>query len=90
MLRPGGTLAVWGYSLNTFVGEPQATAALQRLFSDDLGQYWDPKRKLVENKYVGEYNTHLCRLIQSPNCVLLTGGICVVVIMSERFLYGHG
>lgn len=54
MLRPGGTLAVWGYGLSSFVGEPEASEALRALFEDVLGPYWDPKRALVEAKYIDE------------------------------------
>ena len=53
MLRPGGTIAVWGYALNTFDGEPAATQALRMLHGDVLGPYWDPKRRLLDAEYKG-------------------------------------
>jgi hypothetical protein len=53
VLRPGGTLAVWGYALNTFDGEPAATQALRVLHGDRLGPYWDPKRRLLDEEYRG-------------------------------------
>ena len=53
VLRPGGTLAVWGYGLNTFDGEPAATKALQALHDDVLGPYWDAKRQLLMDQYKG-------------------------------------
>jgi len=55
VLRPGGTLAVWGYGLNTFDGEPAASEALRALHDDVLGPYWDAKRKLVVDHYRGVY-----------------------------------
>ena len=54
VLRPGGTLAVWGYCLASFVGEPEATEALRRLYHDTLGPYWDPRKDRMDAKYAGE------------------------------------
>ena len=53
MLRPGGTLAVWGYDLITVPGEPEASAALRKLYSETLDKYWDSKRKLIDTRYAG-------------------------------------
>ena len=53
VLRPGGTLAVWGYGLNTFDGEAAASEALRVLHDDVLGPFWDAKRKLVVEHYKG-------------------------------------
>ena len=53
VLRPGGTLAVWGYGLNTFAGEPAASEALRVYHDDVLGPYWDAKRRLVVEHYKG-------------------------------------
>ncbi len=54
LLKPSGTLAVWGYGLAQF--PPQQAAAntlLKRLYDDKLGPYWDAKRVLVEEHYIG-------------------------------------
>lgn len=56
ILRPGGTLAFWGYKDSVFVDYPLATELLHRIsspFTDDpatLGPYWEPGRKLVVRK----------------------------------------
>lgn len=56
ILRPGGTLAFWGYKDNVFVDYPYATELLHKLsspFTDDpntLGPYWEPGRKIMVRK----------------------------------------
>jgi hypothetical protein len=56
VLKPSGTLAVWGYDLPQI--PPQHAAAnqlLKRLYADQLDPYWDAKRKLVDAQY-GAWN----------------------------------
>ena len=52
VLRPTGTLAVWGYGLSEFPSQQTAAnALLQDLYEGQLGPYWDSKRVLVEQHY---------------------------------------
>lgn len=48
--RPGGLLAVWTYNLLES-GLPAVDAALLHLYSEVVGPYWPPDRKLVEEGY---------------------------------------
>ena len=58
MLRSAGAIAIWTYDLGTFVGEPEATAALEKLFEERLGEYWDPRMRVaMANKYEGPFAT---------------------------------
>lgn len=54
MIRPGGTLAYWGYSDAGFKGYPKATEILRRYaYHDDyrlgLGRYWPKGREIVRD-----------------------------------------
>jgi hypothetical protein len=52
---PRGALAVWCYGLATVEAEGHpADAALKDIFGEELGPYWDERRKLVDNMYRGE------------------------------------
>ena len=35
------------YDRGTFVDEPEATAALEKLFTERLGPYWDPRMRIA-------------------------------------------
>ena len=72
VLRLGGTLAVWGYGLNTFDGEPAATEALRVLHDDVLGPYWDAKRQLLIEHYKGA-NVGPC--MEAGACCILNHSI---------------
>lgn len=49
LLKPNGLLALVGYArLRT---EPAVAALTEVLYSDILGPYWDPERRLVETEY---------------------------------------
>jgi len=55
VLRPGGTLAFWGYKDHVFVDYPNATRVLNEYAygesKDMLGPYWaQPGRSIVQNK----------------------------------------
>ena len=55
IVRPGGTLAFWGYKDHAFVDYPVATKILDEytysLSPDKLGSYWpQPGRSIVQNK----------------------------------------
>lgn len=52
VLKPGGTLAVWGYELMRF-DIPAADDVMQGLFNGTLGPYWDEGRRLVDRRYQG-------------------------------------
>ena len=49
VLKPKGVLAFWSYELCRVT--PQVDAAVLKLYSDVLGTYWEPERKLVEEGY---------------------------------------
>ena len=60
VLRPGGSVACWGYCLFCFVPGgvltdlqkiEEANAALHAVHDGVLGPYWDSRRKLIETKY---------------------------------------
>ena len=47
--RNGGLLAVWGYSLLSI--DHMIDPFLEDFYHNKVGRYWDPARKLVENRY---------------------------------------
>lgn len=47
--KPGGVLAVWCYGLAKI--SPAVDAAVERLYRNVLGAYWEPERAHVENGY---------------------------------------
>jgi SAM-dependent methyltransferase len=50
VLRSGGVIAVWAYGINVVEGD-QINAIVQRYYSETVGPYWPPERKLVETGY---------------------------------------
>ena len=50
VLRPGGVLAVWAYGINT-VEDTAINEIVQDYYSNVVGPYWPPERKLVEEGY---------------------------------------
>ncbi len=48
-IKPGGWLAVWGYS-NCRIS-PEIDKLLLEFYHDTVGQYWDGARKLVDEHY---------------------------------------
>ena len=50
VLRERGIIAVWTYGMNQIEGEP-ANARVQHFYSEVVGPYWPPERKLVETGY---------------------------------------
>ena len=54
ILAPGGTVAVWGYTMAVLPDTPGGNAALQALFSDPpLGPLWDARRRILDGEYAG-------------------------------------
>ncbi len=47
--KPNGVLAAWCYKL--LECEPRVDAILHEFYSDIVGPYWPPERKLLENNY---------------------------------------
>lgn len=47
--KPGGVLAVWGYERCSV--DPEIDALFSDFYSNIVGPYWDPARKLVEDEY---------------------------------------
>jgi len=50
VLKPGGLLAVWVYATNRLEGE-EVDAIVQDYYSNIVGPYWPPERKMTENGY---------------------------------------
>ena len=50
VLKPGGTLAVWTYATNRLEGE-EVDSIVQDFYSNVVGPYWPPERKMTENGY---------------------------------------
>jgi ubiquinone/menaquinone biosynthesis C-methylase UbiE len=50
VLRPGGVLAVWAYGINQVEGSA-INEIVQDFYSNIVGPYWPPERKLVEQGY---------------------------------------
>jgi ubiquinone/menaquinone biosynthesis C-methylase UbiE len=50
ILRPGGVLAVWAYGINAVEGE-EANGLVQDFYTNIVGPYWPPERRLVEEGY---------------------------------------
>lgn len=50
VLEPGGVLAVWSYGINHVEGEA-VDRLVQDYYSNKVGPYWPPERRLVEDGY---------------------------------------
>jgi ubiquinone/menaquinone biosynthesis C-methylase UbiE len=50
VLRPGGVLAAWAYGINQ-VENDVVNELVQEFYSNTVGPYWPPERKLVEDGY---------------------------------------
>ncbi len=50
VLVPGGVLAVWTYNLHR-TGDTDIDALMDRFYSETVGPYWPPERRLVEEGY---------------------------------------
>lgn len=50
VLRPGGVVAVWTYGIQT-VGDPGVDRLVQSFYHDEVGPYWPPERRHVEEGY---------------------------------------
>ena len=51
VLRPGGLVAVWCYSMARTA--PEVDAVVDHLYEQVVGPYWPPERTLVESGYAG-------------------------------------
>lgn len=49
ILRPRGVIAVWTYTM--FEIAPQIDAIVHRFYSDVVGPFWPPERRLTEERY---------------------------------------
>ena len=49
-LRPGGVLAAWAYGVNVVDGDA-VNQLVQDYYSNTVGPYWPPERRLVEEGY---------------------------------------
>jgi ubiquinone/menaquinone biosynthesis C-methylase UbiE len=50
VLMPDGVIAVWAYGINT-VEDDAVNCLVQDFYSNTVGPYWPPERKLVEEGY---------------------------------------
>ena len=50
VLKPGGILAVWTYATNKLEG-PEVDALVQDYYSNIVGPFWPPERKMTEDGY---------------------------------------
>jgi len=50
VLKPGGVFAAWAYGINTVEGDA-VNELVQKYYSETVGPYWPPERKLVEEGY---------------------------------------
>ena len=50
VLKPDGVIAAWSYGMLIVEGD-EVNALVQQFYSDDLGAYWPPERRHVENGY---------------------------------------
>jgi SAM-dependent methyltransferase len=50
VLIPGGVLAVWAYGVDEVEGDV-VNQLMQEFYSNTVGPYWPPERKLVEDGY---------------------------------------
>lgn len=50
VLRPGGLLAVWCYGVSS-LDTPETDELFQDFYANQIGSYWPPERKLVEEGY---------------------------------------
>lgn len=48
--KPGGIVAVWGYSLLSV--DQEIDAVVNHFYTEVIGPYWDKERKLVDNRYI--------------------------------------
>ena len=76
--RPRGILAVWCYQLHNI--SPEIDAIVTRLYSDIVGPYWPPERKIVEDGY---------RTIAFPFDELTTPGFELVHSWDLEHLLGY-
>jgi SAM-dependent methyltransferase len=51
VVKPCGILAAWSY--NRLRVEPEIDAYVEELYSEILGAYWPPERRMVEQGYAG-------------------------------------
>lgn len=47
--KPGATIAVWGYGLAQLL--PAMQQQLEDFYIGEVGSYWDPERKLIDEHY---------------------------------------
>jgi SAM-dependent methyltransferase len=50
VLRNNGVLAVWSYGVQT-VDEPEVNELVLEFYSETVGEYWPPERRLIEEGY---------------------------------------
>lgn len=50
VLKPGGIIAVWSYGVQ-HVEDEEINAIVQHFYAEEIGLYWPPERRHVENGY---------------------------------------
>ncbi|MEJ0029918.1 MAG: hypothetical protein WDO15_05920 [Bacteroidota bacterium] len=49
VLKPGGVIAIWGYSLLSI--DKEIDPIVNHFYTETIGPYWDKERKLVDEQY---------------------------------------
>jgi ubiquinone/menaquinone biosynthesis C-methylase UbiE len=79
VLKPGGILAVWVYATNQVEGE-KINSIVQDFYSNIVGPYWPPERKMTENGY---------RTITLPFAEIRPPSFCMEVHWNLNRLLGY-
>ena len=51
VLKPNGTLAIWGYDFNIFKDYPRATKMVYNLAVNEMDEYWEKGAKFLNDLY---------------------------------------
>lgn len=78
VLKPGGVLAAWTYSL--FHITPEIDLVIHYLYEDILSEYWPPERRMVEQAY---------RNLSFPFEEIATPGFCMETAWDLDLVLGY-
>ncbi len=54
ILKPEGTLAIWGYDTVNIPKQDEANQFLQTFYKETMGPYWSKQRRHIDNHYQGK------------------------------------
>ena len=78
VLVPGGVLAAWCYELCRV--SPDCDRIVRRLYSDIVGPYWPPERRLIEERYAA---------IEFPGTRLVAPGLAMNARWNVEDMLGY-